>query len=666
MSVIEQATAVVAEAQATLTVAAEGAYTHVLGAAEVAQSHISGVATQAAAAAEEVVSVGVPLVVHYRDIVMETTSAVFGSAQFAEGALPLAMHYRDVVMEAPAVKAVLGSEAFNSTVQVGFKLRDHGIEGVETLRVGFNEMASDLEAWQIVACTVLAIIVLNYVSRVLVWMNGITKEGIWKFVFNLPIVRVFVSRKIDKIKAELRVSLVHPCGDLDRFEALPQQGLPYDEIMKQVKKHNAIETIDWRGGRISGTVYDGSSQLTQLLTDVWGKTAWANPLHPDVFLGVRKMDAEIVSMVRDMFHGSRKEACGTTTSGGTESIIMACRAHIVKYRSRTSKPEIIVCDSVHAAFDKACEYFGVKLVKLPAESTTRMADVGAFKRHINKNTVLIVGSAPSYPHGVMDPITELGKLAVRYDVGLHVDACLGGFLIPFMDEAGFKLPPFDFRVKGVTSMSVDTHKYGFAPKGNSVVLYANHALRQCQYFTQPNWTGGVYASPTIAGSRSGAIVAASWAALVYHGRKGYVEATRDIISAARTVREGLEQIEGIKVCGDPLVSVVAIKSDVFDIYRLASYLNERKWSLSALQFPASLHIACTRVHTPAVVQDFLADVAAGVKEIMKNPGRANSGSAAVYGTAAAVPDRSMIAKVAASFCDTLYAIQDEVPLKKTE
>lgn len=345
---------------------------------------------------------------------------------------------------------------------------------------------------------------------------------------------------------------------------------------------------------------------------------------------------------------------------------MAVRAHIVKYRSRTSTPEIIVADSVHASFDKACEYFGVTLVKLPVDKIKRTADVQAYRRAITRHTVLIVGSAPSYAHGVMDPIVDLAALALRNDVGLHVDACLGGFLIAFMEDAGFPLPPFDFRVKGVTSISVDTHKYGFAPKGNSVILYSNKELRHCQYFTQPDWTGGVYASPTIAGSRSGATIAASWAALIYNGRSGYIDTTRQIIKAARVIRAGVDKINGIDVCGDPLVSVVAMKSDVFDIYLLVSYLNERKWNISALQFPASIHIACTRVHTPQVVSDFLTDVTAGVKEIMKNPGQPNSGSAAVYGTAAAIPDRSMISKVAHGFCDTLFDIQDDTSSKKTE
>lgn len=593
-----------------------------------------------------------------------SAAAIVAHSRVVEASGPLVLQVNQLVM--PQVRATLGDEMVQRVTGAGQHIAAFWINIASAGAEAINESCTAMEPWQIVMMTIVTLILSQYAVAAVQWIRGLTREKLWKFVFSLPIVRTRVAAELETIREGMVESLVHPSKNLDRFEALPAKGLSYNEIIKQVNEHNSIETIDWRKGRISGTVYNANEELTKLVTAVWGKTAWSNPLHPDVFLGVRKMDAEVVSMVRDMYHGSREEACGTTTSGGTESIIMAVRAHIVKYRNRTSKPEIIVSDSVHAAFDKACEYFGAKLVKLPVGTWSRVADVRAYRRAINKNTVLIVGSAPSFAHGVIDPITELGELALRYNVGLHVDACLGGFLIPFMREAGFKLPPFDFRVKGVTSISCDTHKYGFAPKGNSVVLYNSRALRQCQYFTQPNWTGGVYASPTIAGSRSGATIAASWAALVFHGRAGYVETTRQIVGAAYTIRDRLRKIKGVQVCGNPLVSVVAIRSSVFDIYKLQSYLNERKWNMNALQFPASIHIACTSVHTPDVVEDFLADIAAGVKEILKNPGQPNSGAAAVYGTAAAIPDRSMISRVAAGFCDTLYDIPNDSASKKTE
>lgn len=246
----------------------------------------------------------------------------------------------------------------------------------------------------------------------------------------------------------------------------------------------------------------------------------ANPLHPDVFPGVRRMDAEVVAMVLSMYNAPPGQGVGTTTSGGTEvrrlhsaesiatlmtaqSILLACKAHRdwAKAVKGITEPEIVLPRSAHAAFDKAGAYFKIKIHHIPVDPITRKVQLHRVKRAINKNTIMLVGSAVNFSDGVADDIPALGALAIKNRIGLHVDCCMGSFIVPFLEKAGFPTSPFDFRVQGVTSISCDTHKYGFAPKGSSVIMYRDKALRRYQYYTSSDWAGGVYASPTLAGSR---------------------------------------------------------------------------------------------------------------------------------------------------------------------
>merc|ERR1719495_1250503 len=251
----------------------------------------------------------------------------------------------------------------------------------------------------------------------------------------------------------------------------------------------------------------------------------------------------------------------------------------------------------------------MRMRHVPVDEVTKKVCVTSMRRMISSRTVMLVGSAPQFPHGVMDDIQEIAALGGRYDIPVHVDACLGGFLIAFMDEAGFPLSPFDFRVPGVTSISADTHKYGFAPKGSSVLVYKEKKYRDCQWFSFPDWPGGIYATPTIGGSRAGGIVAACWAALLYFGREGYVSATRDIVTTTRRIADAIRATPGVAVIGCPDVSVVAFDSPEFNIYAINDGMKERGWALNALQFPSCLHLAVTKCHTlPGVADRFIKDL----------------------------------------------------------
>ena len=276
-------------------------------------------------------------------------------------------------------------------------------------------------------------------------------------------------------------------------------------------------------------------------------------------------------------------------------------------------------------------------------------------RAITSNTVVLVGSAPAYPQGIVDPIAEVAALASKHGIGMHVDCCLGGFLLPFMEKAGYAITPFDFRVKGVTSISADTHKYGYTPKGTSVVMYSSHALRQHQFFVDPSWQGGVYATPTICGSRAGCMIATTWATLLYMGEDGYVEATRKVVETARAIVKGAEGIPGVRVMGKPQAMVVAFDSKDFDIFRLVAALRKRGWNLNALQYPSSFHLCVTMLHTKeGVAERFVQDMRECAADIMKDPKAKATGQAAMYGLSASIPDRSIVADIAMGYLDMLY------------
>ena len=378
--------------------------------------------------------------------------------------------------------------------------------------------------------------------------------------------------------------------------------------------------IDWSKGWVSGAVYSGDPELTNLNTEVYRRFAWSNPLHTEVFPNVRKMEAEIIRWCVGLFNGG-PDACGAVTSGGTESILMAMRSYRqLGYERGIKHPEIVCPVSTHAAFDKAADYFCMKLTHVPVDHLTRKVDLRAMARAISSNTVVLVGSTPQFPHGIIDPIEDIAKLAVKHGVGMHVDACLGGFILPFMARAGYPIEPFDFRVKGVTSISADTHKYGYCPKGTSVLMYSSKELRRRQYFMAPDWQGGMYGSPTMAGSRAGALVAATWATLIHMGLEGYVEATRKIVATTLELKAGINNIPGVYVLGDPKACVVSVGSKDFDIHLLSGAMTAKRWNLSVLQFPSSIHLSVTLLHTKeGVAKRLLSDMRECVGKIMLSP-----------------------------------------------
>ncbi|MBK5229921.1 MAG: aminotransferase class V-fold PLP-dependent enzyme [Thermoleophilia bacterium] len=458
--------------------------------------------------------------------------------------------------------------------------------------------------------------------------------------------------------AEMQASLRPYSGRLEVHTALPAHGVPRDQVLAEIEQMAAAERDRWQSGHSSGAVYQGDAEHIDFLNRVYALQSQNNPLHLDIWPSGSKFEAEIVAMTAAMLGSGKSgdEIVGTVNSGGTESILLAMKAYRDRGRERDGlrNPRVVAPDSAHAAFDKAAQYFQIDLVRVPAGADYR-ADVAAMAAAINDQTVAVVGSAPGFPHGLIDPIEELSELARERGIGMHVDACLGGFVLPWAERLGYDVSPFDFRLPGVTSMSCDTHKFGYAAKGTSVVLYRDAELRHHQFFTATEWPGGIYASPTFAGSRPGALSAACWAALISIGEEGYMRATKAILEAAAKIKAGIAELDELEVIGDPLFCVAfrATREDL-DIYRVMDAMSERRWSLNGLHRPRAVHICTTLRHTqPGVAERFVEDLRAAIAEVKANPG-AQGGMAPLYGMAATLPEGDMVANFLKSYMDMWF------------
>ncbi|KAI5457408.1 pyridoxal phosphate-dependent transferase [Mariannaea sp. PMI_226] len=490
---------------------------------------------------------------------------------------------------------------------------------------------------------------------------------LYGYFLRAPGVRGKVQKQVKEAIAKMSKKLVPQ--DQTRYLSLPKEGLPHDVVRTELEALANMDHTRWEDGCVSGAVYHGEDELLKLQTEAFGKFTVANPIHPDVFPGVRKMEAEVVSMVLGMFH-SPPNAAGTSTSGGTDSILMACLAARQRaYHERgVTEPEMIIPETAHTAFHKAAQYFKIKLHLVECPAPNYQVNVRAVSRLVNSNTILLVGSAPNFPHGIIDDIVALSQLALRKNVWLHVDCCLGSFLVPFLEKAGFESQLFDFRLKGVTSISCDTHKYGFAPKGNSTVLYRSAELRSYQYFISPDWSGGVYASPGIAGSRPGALIAGCWASLMTIGESGYIDACQKIVGTTKKISDAIQHTPALggelEIMGRPLVSVVAFTARNLDIYDIADGMSAKGWHLNALQNPPAIHIAVTLPITKAwerlisdleaVVEDEREKMRALFVEGKAPKGQAMGDSAALYGVAGSLPNKSIVVDLASGFLDLLY------------
>ncbi|KAI9716994.1 MAG: hypothetical protein M1828_007459 [Chrysothrix sp. TS-e1954] len=539
-----------------------------------------------------------------------------------------------------------------------------------------------LNSLEIVRNIIFALFLLRWTRKSLLQLRGrgligTTKEAYaylrknaYTLLLSTPPMRRKIETSIRETTAKLEKKLLP--GDelgINKYTRVPIEGWTAEQIKAELGALSDMKHTRWEDGFVSGAVYHGGQDLKDVQIDAFAKFTVSNPLHPDVFPGVRKMEAEVVAMVLSMFNAPPGGA-GVTTSGGTESIMMSCLAARQKayYEHGVTEPELILPETAHSAFSKAGEYFKIKVHLVACPAPSYKVHIPSVRRLINSNTVLLVGSAPNFPHGIIDDIAALSKLALGRRIPLHVDCCLGSFLMPFLSTAGFPCDPFDFRLPGVTNISVDTHKYGFAPKGNSTILYRDRKLRSYQYYIAPDWSGGVYASPSMAGSRPGALIAGCWASMMNQGESGYTQSCHTIVGAAKKFEAALREDEDLcldlKVIGKPLVSVIAFTSSTLNIYDVADAMGEKGWHLNSLQNPPGIHVAVTLPIVPVVdkmVAD-LRDVVRDEKEKERqrvasgkgSKGEAMGDSAALYGVAGSLPDKTVVKQLAEVFLDTLY------------
>jgi len=477
-----------------------------------------------------------------------------------------------------------------------------------------------------------------------------------------------IQSQIDKSAAAIKFDAI-PAEHLYGTEAmcaLPEKGLPAQEIVMRSKGVASKLHRSFEKGIFSGTVYLATPELTNMVNEVQSIFQWTNPLHPETFPGCRLMECQVVSMCVTMYRGKLGEACGTVTSGGTESIMMAMKTYRDWGLDKKwiTEPEIVLPATAHPAFNKAAQYFHLRIRVAGIDEKTGRVDIAQVKRLVNSNTVAIVGSCPNWPNGAIDDIPALAAIARSTGCGMHVDACLGSFVVPFLREdvkALTGIEGYDFAIEGVTSISCDTHKFGGAPKGTSVLMYASQALRRYQYYTISSWPGGIYASPGMAGSRPGNVIAGAWAAMMYYGREGYRKNALEIVAVARRFAAAISAIPELQIYGQPVsttICFVAKDPNTFDILRLYQLMKEKGYDFNMTQFPSAFNICFTLMHTfPGNLEKIIESVKDCVAQMRAKPSKA-SGAVAMYGSTQTVHDRTIVEDVMKFYFDHYYDLQN--------
>lgn len=454
-------------------------------------------------------------------------------------------------------------------------------------------------------------------------------------------------------------------GRFESYEAIPEKGRNKDDIVNELSTMSLEENAKWKTGQVSGTFYHAGDEHREFLNKIFSFFSHVNTLQFDLCPSMSKFESEIIAMTAKMMHGDAVNAhnpednvCGTVTSGGSESIAMAMKAYRDKARSEKgiTSPEVIMPKTAHPAFQKAGMYFGIKIVEIPVDPPDYRVSPSKVEAEINENTIAIVGSAGNYPYGLIDPLEELSDIALKHNIGLHVDGCLGGFILPWVEKLGYNVPVFDFRLKGLTSMSADTHKYGFALKGTSVVLYRNNNFRRHQYFSFPDWPGGIYASPTAAGSRSGGLTAATWASLIYLGEEGYLKAAGAMMKISDDIKKGVEEIPELTIIGEPTF-LISFCSDDIDVFHVNDFMKTKGWRFNILQLPPALHFCVTMPQTevPDIAERLIADLKEGVEYAKTKIGTVAE-TTALYGLAGTIDGNQAVNEIMCGAFDLMYTV----------
>lgn len=398
----------------------------------------------------------------------------------------------------------------------------------------------------------------------------------------------------------------------------PQQGKSSDDILGSLKSRKQ-DDVPWQEGRVFAYIYDAGEEAKQLLKDASNLYLMENGLDPTSFPSCMELEKDVIGMAVDLVNGG-EDATGTFTSGGTESILLSLKTTRDYYRDvrpEITEPEILMPTTAHPAFHKACQYFDLKAVTVDVDDDF-CAIPEAMEAAITDNTILMVGSAPSYAHGAIDPIVELGQVALKHDLRLHVDCCVGGMYLPFAKELGYDIPEFDLSVPGVTQLSMDFHKWGYAAKGASCILYKDRAIRRYQIFSYANWTGYAVINPGVTSTKGGGPVAACWAILNYIGREGYLKLVKASQEASAKIVAGVEKIDGLEMMGQAKINMLALRATDFNIFPVADEMKNRGWFIQP-QFgfansSENMHLS-VGYHNAHQVDAFVADLTEVVAQV---------------------------------------------------
>lgn len=397
---------------------------------------------------------------------------------------------------------------------------------------------------------------------------------------------------------------------------MPPGSRPAAEVLADLEVMKAGD-VRWREGRAFTLAYNAGPEVIAIAEEAYRRFGTENALNVHAFPSLRRIQAEVVDTVSGWL-GADAGCAGFMTSGGTESLLMAVKA--ARERGRRTRgierPNMVLPASAHAALEKGAQYFGVESRRVPVLADWR-ADVEAMAAAIDANTVLVVGSAPQYPQGVVDPIPAIAALAQAHDINCHVDACMGGVTLHYLARLGHPVPPWNFAVPGVTSISVDLHKYGYTAKGAGVMVHRSRELRADQTFVTENWLGGTYGSSGILGTKSGGPMAAAWAVLQYLGDEGYLRLTAAARGAAERLADAIEAMPALRLRARPETTLLAFGAAdpaALDVFAVADALWKRGWYVDRQGPPASLHCTVNAVHD-GLIEAFVADLRDAVAEV---------------------------------------------------
>ncbi|HEX4981489.1 MAG TPA: aminotransferase class V-fold PLP-dependent enzyme [Ilumatobacteraceae bacterium] len=414
--------------------------------------------------------------------------------------------------------------------------------------------------------------------------------------------------------------------------SLPRRSRPADEILAELdvlKQHD----VKWKDGRAFTLAYYAGPEVAALGDDAYRRFSSDNALNTDAFPSLRRIQSDVVEMVTELVDGG-PEAAGFMTTGGTESLLMAVKAARERGRAErgVTRPNVVLPTTAHAAFEKGCHYFGLDSRRVDVGTDWR-ADVDAMADVIDDDTVLVVGSAPQYPQGVIDPIPGIAALAADRGINCHVDACMGGMALPYLARLGVPIPPWSLSVPGVTSISVDLHKFGYTSKGASVIVHRSRELRSHQTFVTSNWLGGTYGSSGVLGTKGGGAMAAAWAVMNHLGDDGYLRLAGQARRATVALAAAIAAFPELELRAPPDAMIVAFGATDpvgLDVFALADELWRRGWYLDRQQPPDSLHCTVNAVHD-GLIPEFVAELRAAIDEVDKAD-RSAAGTAGSYGT----------------------------------